>query len=274
MNLSAFDGGSPQNLALSNMTRIEIDSPLPTNASTNIVTNFGPIFLVKSVTYSELSEQYSSPSASPQMSLTLPGAGMYTVLVPSFLQPIESEFPAGTLQILPSSDLLVNMTTDQARSLPFEFSSTDPRILMTTYVSRPLRYVSFQTLNSWSHASLFTLGENGPLGTPIIGTQLDIPWDEVVFKLNNLAVSNGTLMLGVFVNGSTVGSPDAVINVYNSVYNYRYLIAQFYLQSTQRWFIFSTTLNNAKALYISIENLGMVGQFYLEPLSYSYNPYY
>jgi hypothetical protein len=274
MNLSAFDGGSPQNLALSNVTRIEIDSPVPTNASTNIVTDFGPVFLVKSITFGELSEQYSSPSASPQMSLTLPGAGMYTVLVPSFLQPIESGFPAGTFQILPSSDLLVNVTTDQPRSLPFEFSSIDPRILMTSYVSRPLRYITFQAVNSWSNASLFTLGEDGPLATPILGTQLDIPWDEAMFKLSNLDLSNGTLMLGVFVNGSTVGSPDAVINVYNGYPNPSKLIGQFYLQNTQRWFIFSTTLNNIKDLYVSIENLGMVGQFYLEPLIYSSNPFY
>jgi hypothetical protein len=274
MNLSTFAAKSQNNVSLDMIKRIEIDAFRPDNGKTSIAADLGPIFLVNKLTLNELSLKYSSPSAPPRLSLTLSGSGMYTVLMPSFLRPVENGFPDGILQSLPTSDLLVNVNTGQAISLPFEFSINDPKMLLTSYVSRPLRSIGFQKTNAWSNAFSFNPNSTGPMGISMLGTHIEMPWDKVTFKLSNIDLSNGTLMLNVFLNGSTVDSNEARITVYRNDFNPSNQVAQFFLQTTQRWQLFSTPLKDVTDVYITIDNLGMIGKFYLEPLVYSYNPFY
>ena len=276
LDLSTPNGESKQSFSKDQVSRIEINTALSTDHE-GLVFDFDPIFLVKNIVTTELSEQYSSQFVMPKLSLSLPNPGNYTLLVPSFLKYNDDNFlPAGSFQVLPNSDLLFDCVSDQTGSI-FEFASSDPQTLLTSFVSRPLRDIGFQRFNSWSNASLSIQNDFGPIGTSILSTNMYKPWDLVIFKLNNINLSNGTLELGLFVNGTNLGENNGYVRIYKThadATSHSNAIAEFPVQRTQCWILFSTPLANVASLYINVENLDTIGQYILEPLVYSSNPYY
>lgn len=284
LDINSYAGKSEKDLSLNQIARLEIDvpkSPENDNRTENdqYATDFiiGSILFPSEFTTMNMSELFDTNDFTSRWIMTLNNNyENYALLLPDFLSFEGVEPKTVSTEMFADSLLYVDTTDVDVCNLSFQLISDDPRALTPDSISRPLRNPVLQTLNAITNIT-FAYDSNTVLfGGKSFQVNLN-SWQMCMLKIEDTLLENGTLSIGVFVDGGIKGSNDAFIRIYKTssdAWSQKNFVTEFQLSDVQKWHLLQADVQGLSNLYLRIDNLDVVGNFTLWIQAKSYGLYY